>query len=577
MPLFLLPRARLILYWCRVLAYVSWRYPYPYRTLMKIQSHKRYALNRRPMKLSTLTTLMMTAVIFTVLLCVHLLYFIQIDNFAQSHLKDKAMAVARTVADSPEVQRGLGRPDGQTLIQPIAEAARKRNGLLFVVVTDMGGIRFSHPNPDAIGKHFIGDDLNPALTGRENVAVNHGVLVEALRVFTPVFNDRHQQIGVVAIGISLNDVAAQIAKSRWNIVWTVLFGTLVGLLGIYILVRRLKTILLGLEPHEISSLFEQRQAILNSIKEGVIAVDDQSRVSLINQAAQQLLHETTRKTMLSGDRLPEESVMHSHQQDALHQGKAWHDEELTLGGRILISNTVPVRSGERIIGAVTTFRDKTEISQLMQRLDGMVNYVDALRERSHEFMNKLHVILGLLHMKNYAQMEEYILKTANNYQTEIGSLIQKIKSPVIAGFLLSKISRVTDEGHQLIIDEASFLPDCGSEQQSAVLITVLGNLIENALEALDPETEGEIHLMLHYQNGWLACEVSDDGPGIDGSQLAAIFERGVSSKGDDRGVGLFLVRQQTESLGGNVSVESEPGVFTQFLVQLPWERGIKVE
>jgi two-component system sensor histidine kinase DcuS len=80
--------------------------------------------------------------------------------------------------------------------------------------------------------------------------------------------------------------------------------------------------------------------------------------------------------------------------------------------------------------------------------------------------------------------------------------------------------------------------------------------------------------MLHYQNGWLACEVSDDGPGIDGTQLSAIFERGVSSKGEDRGVGLFLVKQQTESLGGSVSVESEPGVFTQFLVQLPWERGM---
>jgi two-component system sensor histidine kinase DcuS len=306
----------------------------------------------------------------------------------------------------------------------------------------------------------------------------------------------------------------------------------------------------------------------------VIAVDDQSRVSLINHAAQQLLHETTRKMPSSGDLIAEESVMHRHQQDALHAGKAWYDQELTLGNRILISNTVPVRSRDRIIGAVTTFRDKTEISQLMQRLDGMVNYVDALRERSHEFMNKLHVILGLLHMKNYAQMEEYILKTANAYQTEIGSLLQKIKSPIIAGFLLSKINRVTDEGHQLIIDEASFLPDCGSEEQNAVLITVLGNLIENSLEALDPETEGEIHLMLHYQNGWLACEVSDDGPGIDGNQLSTIFERGVSSKGDDRGVGLFLVKQQTESLGGNVSVESEPGVFTQFLVQLPWERGM---
>ena len=111
----------------------------------------------------------------------------------------------------------------------------------------------------------------------------------------------------------------------------------------------------------------------------------------------------------------------------------------------------------------------------MQRLTGMVNYVDALRERSHEFMNKLHVILGLLHMKNYAQVEAYILKTANNYQTEIGFLLEKIKSPVIAGFLLSKINRASDCGHRLTISDASYLPDSGNEQQMAALITVVGN------------------------------------------------------------------------------------------------------
>lgn len=528
------------------------------------------------MKLSTLTTLMMVAVIFTVLLSVHLLYFIQIDDFTRSHVKDKALAVARTLADDPQIQRGLALADNDALTQPIAQAVQRRNDLLFVVVTDMKGMRHSHPNADLINKHFIGDDLLPALDGHENIAVNHGTLVEALRVFTPVYNAQHQQIGVVAIGISLSDVIAQSNKSRWNIFWTVLLGGSIGLLGVLILVKRLKRILLGLEPHEISSLFEQRQAILDSIKEGVIAVDEQARVTLINKAAQQLLRETAMEAPLSGVRIPDNSLMLSHLREALHDGRAWQDEELNVRGRFMISNTVPVRSRERIIGAVCTFRDKTEISQLMQRLDGMVSYVDALRERSHEFMNKLHVILGLLHMKNYAQMEAYILKTANNYQTEIGSLLQRIKSPVIAGFLLSKINRATDHGHRLMLSDASYLPDSGSEQQIAALITVLGNLIENALEALDQQQEGEMHVLLHYQNGWLSCEISDDGPGIPPELETAIFEKGFSSKGNERGVGLFLVKQQTESLGGNISVESEPGVYTQFFVQLPWDKGNKV-
>jgi len=529
------------------------------------------AARKQPMKLNTLVTLMLSAVIVLVLLSVHMFYFFQIGAATRAQLEDKAMAVARTLADSPEIQRALAFPPDGTRIQPIAKAVEETNNLLFITVTNMDGIRYSHRNPELIGKHFIGDDLEPALRGHENVSVNKGSLAKALRVFTPVYNNQHQQIGVVAIGISLDAVSVQINESRWSILWTIFIGTLAGAIGTFVLVRVLKRILFGLEPYEISTLFEQRQAILNSLKEGVVAMDDQAQVTLVNQAARSLLNDSM--GTISGDRIYDASVINDHLRDVLHSGRARRDEELNVNGRVLLSNTVPVRTQGRIIGAVCTFRDKTEISQLMQRLTGMVNYVDALRERSHEFMNKLHVILGLLHMKNYTQVESYILKTANNYQTEIGFLLDKIKSPVIAGFLLSKINRASDCGHRLTISDASFLPDSGNEQQMAALITVIGNLIENALDAMSEQVEGEIHVMLHYQNGWLTCEVSDDGPGIEADHLSSIFEKGFSTKGENRGVGLFLLQQQTENIGGSVSVESEPGVFTQFLVQLPWDGG----
>lgn len=537
------------------------------------QTPQNTPVKQRHMKLSTLVSLMIAAVIMSVLLSVHLLYFVQIDDFTRAHLKDKALAVARTLAENPQVQHGLTLPVTSDIIQPIATRVRIRNDLLFITIINMDGIRYSHPNPQLINQHFIGDDFLPALQGHENVSVNRGALADALRVFTPIYNAQHQQIGVVGIGISLNDVAAQAAKSRWNIVWTILIGALVGSLGILILVTRLKRILLGLEPYEISTLFQQRQAILDSVKEGVIAVDDHGRVTLINQAARELLPESAIYALLNGEHIEETRVMLSGLRETLHHGMARFDEELHVRERILIGSIVPVRSQQRIIGAVLTFRDKTEINLLMQRLDGMVNYVDALRERSHEFMNKLHVILGLLHIKNYARLEEYVLQTANNYQTEIGSLLQKIKSPVIAGFLLSKINRASDKAHRLTLSDACDLPDYGSEQQVAVLVTVLGNLIENALEAFGEQSGGDIHVMLHYQNGWLTCEVGDDGPGIAPQMLETLFDRGVSSKGEQRGMGLFLARQQTEGLGGHISVESEPGVYTQFLVQIPWNKG----
>jgi len=527
---------------------------------------------KRPIKLNTLVTLMLSTVIILVLFSVYMFYFFQISASTRAQLEDKAMAVARTLATLPKIQQALLVPPERANIQPIVNAVIKSNNLLFITVTNLDGIRYSHPNPELIGKHFIGEDIEPALHGHENIAVNQGSLVKSLRVFTPVYN-ADRQVGVVVIGISLDAVTEQINKSRWNVLWTILIGILAGAMGTFVLVRILKRILFGLEPCEISALFEQRQAILNSVKEGIVAMDGQEQVTLINQAAHTLLNDPVVAGVISTDRIDDASVINHHLQDVLHNGCARYDEELNVNGRLLLSNTVPIRSQGEVIGAVCTFRDKTEISQLMQRLTGMVNYVDALRERSHEFMNKLHVILGLLHMKNYAQMEAYILKTANNYQTEVGYLLDKIKSPVIAGFLLSKINRSADCGHHLTISDASFVPDSGNEDQMAVLITVIGNLVENAIDAFSEQAEGEIHIMLHYQNGWLTCEVSDDGPGIEPEILSRIFDKGFSTKGENRGVGLFLLKQQTENLGGGVSVESEPGVFTQFLVQLPWDRG----
>ncbi|WP_336221739.1 sensor histidine kinase [Citrobacter amalonaticus] len=528
-------------------------------------------LRKQPMKLGTTVILMVSAVLFSVLLVVHLIYFSQISQMTRDALADKALAVARTLADSPEIRQGLMKKPEESGIQAIAEAVRKRNDMLFIVVTDMKSLRYSHPEAQRIGQPFKGDDILLALDGKENVAINRGFLAKALRVFTPIYDENHRQIGVVAIGQELSRVTEQINDSRGSIIWSVLFGVLVGLLGTWVLVKVLKRILFGLEPYEISTLFEQRQAMLQSIKEGVIAVDASGEVTLINEAAQNLLD--YRKLQ---DDAKLSTLSHAWSQvvdlsEVLRDGTSHRDEEINVKDRLLLINTVPVRSNGKIIGAISTFRDKTEVRQLMQRLDGMVNYADSLRERSHEFMNKLHVILGLLHLKSYKQLEEYIIKTANNYQEEIGSLLGKIKSPVIAGFLLSKINRTSDSGHKLLISHDSQLPDSGNEDQIAALITILGNLIENAIDALEGQSEGEISVSLFYRNGWLHCEVNDDGPGIEPDRIDSIFEKGVSSKGTERGVGLALVKQQVETLGGNIFVESEPGVFTQFFVQIPWD------
>ncbi|WP_170975464.1 sensor histidine kinase [Martelella alba] len=519
------------------------------------------------MKLSTQVTLMVCGVIVSVLLVIYIFYYVQIAQVTRDGVEDTAFAVARTLADTPDIQRALQSPDGSRVIQPIAQAARRRNHLLFIVVTDMNGIRYSHPDAWEIGKHFIGDDFLPALHGHENASVNHGVLAQALRVFTPIFDSGHRQIGVVAIGISLSKVDEQISHSRWKLLLTVLFSAVIGTLGTWILVHVLKRILFGLEPYEISTLFEQRSAMLQSLREGVIAVDRRGNITLTNPAARRLLLPAGSRDNAEIGKTP----LFDNLLAVLRSGQAQPDREIPCSGRLLLSNCVPVRGQDGVIGAISTFRDKTEISQLVQRLDGMVNYVDALRAHSHEFMNKLHVILGLLNMKRYDTLEEYVLQTAQGYQTDIGTLQQQIRAPVVAGFLLGKINRAKEAGYRLTLAAGSQVPDNPNQRQITALITLLGNLIENALDALAGQSEGEIGLLLHYQDGRLICEVSDDGPGIRAEHINDVFTKGYSTKGKNRGVGLYLAKQQCEHLGGSITVESEPGVFTQFFVQLPWD------
>jgi len=165
--------------------------------------------------------LMLSAVIISVLLVVHSLYFFQVVNMSRDAVKEKALTVARTLADLPTIKQALSAPPDSGVIQTIASAVQKRNDLLFVVVTNMDGIRFSHPDATIINRRFIGSDLAPALAGKENISINHGVLDEALRIFTPIYDSQHKQIGVVAVGISLKNVTKQINHSRWSILWTV--------------------------------------------------------------------------------------------------------------------------------------------------------------------------------------------------------------------------------------------------------------------------------------------------------------------------------------------------------------------
>lgn len=523
-----------------------------------------------PLKLRTTITLLVCSVIALVLFVVQSVYLTQSTEQTRLCLEEKAKAVLHTLTVAPFVMDALNDEHQQAALEDYIEQVRKQNSLLFIVVMDMQGIRHTHPDVTRIGKHFIGGDEERALHGQESVSEARGTLGPSLRIITPLYDQHHQQIGAIAVGIATNKVEEIIATNRMFTYWAIVFGGLIGTIGAVLLAHQIKKIMFGMEPSEIASLLEERNAMLKSIKEGIIAVNANAQITLINDEAKRLLRQNGELENLLLAQSSKHWPAMLHLRQVLETGLSRQDEEIEFNGSTLLTNSVPVRVNGQVTGAVVTFRDKTEITQLLQRLNGISHYAEALRVQAHEFMNKLHVILGMVNIKAYDQLENYIMDTANYYHAEVGSLIRQIKDPVIAGFILGKMNRGREMGVDISVTPASYLPESAQSEVTHELVTVLGNLLENAMDALDGDDSPTIVLTFDHDNERLRCTVCDNGKGIDPAVLPHIFEHGFSTKGTRRGIGLFLVKQSLEKLGGSIECQSKPGEGTRFIVSLPY-------
>lgn len=528
-----------------------------------------------PLKLRTTITLLVLLVVAMVLLVVHLFYLRQITEQTRFSLEEKAKAVSHTLVASPDVARMLLSPWQQTPLQNYIEQVRRQNNLLFVVIMDMQGIRHTHPNQSLLGQHFAGGDETRALNGMETIGEAQGTLGYSLRVITPLYH-RGQQIGAIAVGISTQKLDELIEKNRLFTYIAVLFGAFIGTIGAFMLARQIKRIMFGLEPIEIADLFEQRNAMLHCIREGVLAVNVQAEVTLINDEAKSLFRRMMTTEAMLANEGSRTWPMLFNLQHVLQTGESRYDEEIIMNGITLLANCIPLRINGQITGAIVTFRDKTEVSQLIQRITGMSHYADALRGQTHEFMNKLHVILGLVSLRAYDQLENYIMDIADRYHADIGSLVRQIHDPVMAGFLLSKVNHAKEQGVEIDILTDPCLPESNNAHTAHELITIVGNLLENALDAMHGQIDGLIVLHFTWADDALLLEVSNNGPLIAADVAQKIFEQGFSTKGIHRGMGLYLVKQSVENMQGTIACTSTLETGTCFTARLPYVAKEKV-
>ena len=482
---------------------------------------------------------------------------------------EEAIEIARIVADNPIVIEGLIEKKSVNNIQVYTDKILNVSAVQFVTVMDMNRIRKSHPNSSLIGSYYEENDAQPAFEGNENTSINKGSLGVSLRAFVPIFATNGQQVGVVLVGVTLDRVQAAIDSSRQGIYVAVGIGMLVGILGALILARRIKKIMFGLEPFAIAKLLEERSAMIQSVREGIIAIDYESRVTIINEQAIRIFDNAGLKGNPIGEKV-DGYLPNTRLSTILQTGKAELDQEQDINGITILASRIPIIVNGEIVGAIATFRDKTELRQLAEKLTGVQIYAEALRSQTHEFMNKLHVIIGMVRMGYYERLTSYVSQIANQYQVELGYVVNKIKDPVLAGFLLGRLSLARENGAIMILSEESFVPEPAKPEIVHELITIVGNLINNALDAVEESATKSICVHFSFDNNILTIEVSDTGPGIDQKIQRHIFEQGYSTKGTDRGLGLYLIKRSLLRLGGEIQVISTVGKGAMFTVTIPY-------
>ncbi|PFA66478.1 two-component system sensor histidine kinase DcuS [Bacillus sp. AFS015802] len=529
-------------------------------------------MKKKKLRLSTLIILFVCVVVLVSLVMTDLLISRTINDNIETNIEDKAKIVSRTVAHSTIVKNGLENKENEDSIQEYTLDIQESAEVLFVVVMDMKGIRKSHPDPDRIGKHFVGGDEKDVLEGKESLSISEGTLGKSVRAFSPVYNEQHEQIGAVSVGISLNSVEEALDQSHSNILLGTGIGIVVGVVGAVIIARYIKKILFGLEPIAIAKVLEERNTMLQSVHEGVVAVNKDSTISLVNKSALKIFN----KAGLSSDPIgvPIEKYMpHTRLKRVMETGKPELDEEQTINGVSILVNRVPLFVNDEVVGAISTFRDKTEVNQLAEQLTGVKSYAEALRAQSHEFMNKMHVILGLVKMNDYNHLERYVKELVSLRFDEVSTVTSKVKDPALAGFIMGKLSYAREKSVSLTVECHDFIPEPKDPSVTHELITVIGNLLDNSIEATMDRNEKEVLVELFYQEDQFEMVVTDTGIGMPDDMVKDIFTKGYSSKGDGRGYGLFLVKESLGKLNGTLHVESKEGSGTTMIVQASYKEG----
>ena len=473
---------------------------------------------------------------------------------ARASATERAVSVAEAVADSPTVVGAVRRTDPSATVQPFAESVRRATGVDFVVVLGLDRTRFSHPDPALIGKPFVGD-LGTAPTGGVFTQEYTGTLGPSMRSVVPV-RDAGRVVALVSVGITVSRIDEQLRRDLGLILLAALAVLAVGLAGAWLVSRRLRRQTHGLGEREITRMYEYYSAVLHAVREGLLLLDDAGRVQLVNDEARRLL------------RLPDDVVGRSVHDLGLPPGLVAaalgrtreSDDIYVAGDHVLVVSSAPASWQGRDVGAVVTLRDHTELRSVTGELDVVRGLTESLRSQNHEAANRLHTVVALIEMGRVEEAVGFATEELQVAQLLTDQVVGAVGDPVVAALLLGKTTEAAERGTTLTI--AGEIPT-DTDVPSRELVTVLGNLVDNALDAVTGREERRVAVTLEHAPGLLRVVVGDSGPGLDPEQARRVLERGWTTKASahglgGRGIGLALVGQVARRHGGEIRIGTSP-------------------
>ena len=501
--------------------------------------------------------------------------YVQARRSADQEATARALAVAETVAATPAVIAGVQRPD-PTALAPYAERVRVDSGTDFVVVMSPAGVRYSHPDPDQIGRTFLGH-TDAALAGGIVTEEYTGTLGPSSRVVVPV-TDAGRVVGLVSVGIRKSAVGERVQDQLPGLLLAGLVAAALSGLGTALVTRRIRRQTHGLGEAQLREMYEYYDAVLHAVSEGLVITDLDGRLRIVNDEAVRLLD------------LPPDAVgrpvgglgLGPALVAALTDGAAHEDELHVTAARVLVLNTGPASWDGRPLGHVATVRDRTDLEALTGELDSARGLTEALRSQAHESANRLHTIVSLIELGHTERALDFATEELEVSQLLTDRIIGSVEEPALTALLLGKAAEASERGIDFAVAEDSRWPRDVAPTRDVV--TIVGNLVDNALDAVG-ELAGpaerrvcvEAHVVTDPADGrtYAALTVSDSGPGLPPGGVEDAFRRGWSTKSEGsagrRGIGLALVAQSVDRLGGTLEVSGPPGAT--FVVRLPLTAG----